>query len=254
MSKAIIISESEKKKILGLYQLLKEDTCVGDCENGEGELKSEEGYYIGNFKNGKFEGKGTLSNISSEAADEIYISPLRPNFHDDQFTYTGNFSDGLPEGDGKIVFDNGDKYEGEFYEGKIEGEGTMTFKNGSVYTGKFETVDVDDLSSTYKVITKDKTIEDLVKYNSERPRVTDVYSNLTTGTRLKGMFKSGSVVGTVLGVEDKGLDSIVKTGLINTYEGKPLQSLSYIASRVPTLKTKMDLELLFLVEPKFRRS
>ena len=215
----------------------------GDCENGEGELKSEEGYYIGNFKNGKFEGKGTLSNISSEAADEIYISPLRPNFHDDQFTYTGNFSDGLPEGDGKIVFDNGDKYEGEFYEGKIEGEGTMTFQNGSVYKGEFETVKVDDLTSTYKVKTIDKTIDNLVKYNSERPRVTDVYSNLTTGTRLKGMFKSGSVVGTVLGVEDKGLDSIVKTGLINTYEGKPLQSLSYIASRVPTLKTKMDLEL-----------
>ena len=215
----------------------------GDCQNGEGELKSEEGYYIGNFKNGKFEGKGTLSNISSEAADEIYISPLRPNFHDDQFTYTGNFSDGLPEGNGKIVFDNGDKYEGEFYEGKIEGEGTMTFQNGSVYKGEFETVKVDDLTSTYKVKTIDKTIDNLVKYNSERPRVTDVYSNLTTGTRLKGMFKSGSVVGTVLGVEDKGLDSIVKTGLINTYEGKPLQSLSYIASRVPTLKTKMDLEL-----------
>ena len=219
------------------------DCLNGDCQNGEGELKSEEGYYIGNFKNGKFEGKGTLSNISSEVADEIYISPLRPNFHDDQFTYTGNFSDGLPEGNGKIVFDNGDKYEGEFYEGKIEGEGTMTFQNGSVYKGEFETVKVDDLTSTYKVKTIDKTIDDLVKYNNERPRVTDVYSNLTTGTRLKGMFKSGSVVGSVLGVEDKGLDSIVKTGLINTYEGKPLQSLSYIASRVPTLKTKMDLEL-----------
>ena len=215
----------------------------GGCQNGEGKLKSEEGYYIGNFENGKFEGKGTLSNISSEAADEIYISPLRPNFHDDQFTYEGNFINGFPEGNGKIDFDNGDKYEGEFYEGKIEGEGTMTFKNGSVYKGEFETIKVDDLTSTYKVKTIDKTIDDLVKYNSERPRVTDVYSNLTTGTRLKGMFKSGSVVGTVLGVEDKGLDSIVKIGLINTYEGKPLQSLSYIASRVPTLKTKMDLEL-----------
>ena len=215
----------------------------GDCQNGEGELKSEEGHYIGNFKNGKFEGKGTLSNISYEFENELYASPLRPNFHDDQFTYVGNFSDGLPEGDGKIVFDNGDKYEGEFYEGKIEGEGTMTFKNGSVYKGEFETIKVDDLTSTYKVKTIDKTIEDLVKYNSERPRVIDVYSNLTKGTRLKGMFKSGSVVGSVLGVEDKGLDSIVKTGLINTYESKPLQSLSYIASRVPKLKTKMDLEL-----------
>lgn len=215
----------------------------GDCQNGEGELKSEEGHYIGNFKNGKFEGKGTLSNISYEFENELYASPLRPNFHDDQFTYVGNFSDGLPEGDGKIVFDNGDKYEGEFYEGKIEGEGTMTFKNGSVYKGEFETIKVDDLTSTYKVKTIDKTIDNLVKYNSERPRVIDVYSNLTTGTRLKGMFKSGSVVGSVLGVEDKGLDSMVKTGLINTYKGKPLQSLSYIASRVPTLKNKMDLEL-----------
>jgi len=215
----------------------------GDCQNGEGELKSEEGHYTGNFENGKFEGEGELSNVSSEQAGELYVSPLRPYFHDDQFKYTGNFSDGLPEGYGKIIFDNGDKYEGEFYEGKIEGEGTMTFKNGSVYKGEFETIKVDDLKSTYKVKTIDKTIDDLVKYNSERPRVTDVYSNLTTGTRLKGMFKSGSVVGSVLGVEDKGLDSIVKTGLINTYEGKPLQSLSYIASRVPTLKTKMDLEL-----------
>lgn len=198
--------------------------CKGDCQNGDGELKSEEGYYTGNFENGKFEGKGTLSNISSEAADEIYISPLRPNFHDDQFTYKGNFINGFPEGNGKIDFDNGDKYEGEFYRGKIDGKGTMTFQNGSVYTGEFETIKVDDLTSTYKVKTIDKTIDNLVKYNSERPRVTDVYANLQPQLRTKGIIKSGTISGVVGIVESsKSFEKpVVLDGIKSVYKSEQL--------------------------------
>jgi len=196
----------------------------GDCQNGEGELKSEEGHYTGNFENGKFEGEGELSNVSSEQAGELYVSPLRPNFHDDQFTYTGNFSYGLPDGDGKIIFDNGDIYEGEFYRGKIDGKGTMTFKNGSVYTGEFETIKVDDLKSTYKVKTIDKTIDDLVKYNSERPRVTDVYTNLQKQSRTKGIIKSGTINGVVGIVKNSEVveKPVVLDGIKSVYKTEQL--------------------------------
>ena len=136
MANRITISESEKQKILGLYQLIKEDT-----------IDNEEGHYEGETQNGKPHGKGTLHNISSESDGKIYVSPLRPNFHHYQFTYTGDFENGLPNGEGNIKFENGDIYEGEFYNGKIEGIGKMTFQNGSVYEGEFETTPLDSLNS-----------------------------------------------------------------------------------------------------------
>jgi hypothetical protein len=362
MSKAIIISESEKKKILGLYQLLKEDTCVGDCENGvgtltkddgtivsgrfqngklilgkmdygsfkeQGEFKidssgyvylykgqrtfettntvydgtfyennrimsgkitfnaghfyegtwdendkftgkltyddgsvayfkdnkptsdpnneektiidNDEGYYEGEVENGKPQGKGKLHNISSESAGKIYVSPFRPNFHDDTFTYEGLFDNGKPEGEGKITFENGDVYEGEFYDGKIDGIGKMTFANGSVYDGEFETISKDSLKSTYKVKTKTDTIEDLVKYNSERPRVTDVYSDLTNQNRTKGILKSGTLTGFVKATLSKNKDSKVVDGLKDIVDNETLSTLT-IANKLKPTTAKITLQ------------
>jgi hypothetical protein len=228
MANRITISESEKQKILGLYQLIKEDT-----------IDNEEGHYEGETQNGKPHGKGTLHNISSESDGKIYVSPLRPNFHHYQFTYTGDFENGLPNGEGKIKFENGDIYEGEFYNGKIEGIGKMTFQNGSVYEGEFETTPLDSLNSTYNVKTKNQTIQNLVKYNNERPRVTDVYSDLTKGEKTKGMFKSGGLEGRVT-LSDETEKVQVLDGDKSTFNGKPLISLTDANDKRTTATVKLQ--------------
>ena len=73
MSKAIIISESEKKKILGLYGLIKEDTCEGDCKNGVGVLTTPIGTFEGTFKNGKLNGQGKITFISGDKQEGIFL-------------------------------------------------------------------------------------------------------------------------------------------------------------------------------------
>lgn len=49
--------------------------------------------------------------------------------------YTGNLYLGMPHGQGKATYPNGDVYEGDFEQGKRHHQGTMTYANGSVYKG-----------------------------------------------------------------------------------------------------------------------
>ena len=132
-------------------------------------------------------------------------------------------------------------YEGEFYDGKIDGIGKMTFANGSVYDGEFETISKDSLKSTYKVKTKNDTIEDLVKYNSERPRVTDVYSNLTNQNRTKGILKSGTLTGFVKATLSKNKDSKVVDGLKDIVDNETLSTLT-IANKLKPTTAKITLQ------------
>ena len=51
--------------------------------------------------------------------------------------YSGEEFNGLPNGYGEFVFNNGDRYVGHFYDGKIDGSGTLTRSNGNVISGEF---------------------------------------------------------------------------------------------------------------------
>lgn len=54
-------------------------------------------------------------------------------------TYDGEFSNGLPKGEGKFYFDNGDVYIGGFLGGKFHGKGKLISKNGEIrYEGDYE--------------------------------------------------------------------------------------------------------------------
>jgi len=50
--------------------------------------------------------------------------------------YEGFVVNGVPEGEGALYYDNGDKFEGEFYAG-IRSHGTYTWKSGDTYYGRF---------------------------------------------------------------------------------------------------------------------
>ena len=52
-------------------------------------------------------------------------------------TYTGDVIDSIPNGNGSIVWVNGDRCEGVFVDGKLTGKGKYVWANGDCYKGDF---------------------------------------------------------------------------------------------------------------------
>ena len=80
-----------------------------------GVLDEAEFSYAGDFRNGKFEGRGIL-----EFTGEKYQGDH----------YQGEFKSGLKHGFGIYFFANGEKYSGHYVNGVRHGFGTYTFNNG----------------------------------------------------------------------------------------------------------------------------
>lgn len=58
-------------------------------------------------------------------------------YYDDASTYYGQVVDGIPEGNGSMVFANGDTYYGTWSEGLMDGYGEYIWANGDYYSGDF---------------------------------------------------------------------------------------------------------------------
>jgi hypothetical protein len=52
------------------------------------------------------------------------------------FKYEGDFNEGLKQGEGTYVWDNGDRYEGHFASDRPDGRGKYRFANGDTYEGE----------------------------------------------------------------------------------------------------------------------
>ena len=60
-------------------------------------------------------------------------------FSSGEGTYTGGFSDGVFNGDGRYVFANGDVYEGGFTDGvRCDESASLIYADGGSYVGAFE--------------------------------------------------------------------------------------------------------------------
>jgi len=94
-------------------------TCKGTdtsrWHNCRGILDDTDFSYAGDFRNGKFEGRGIL-----EFTGEKYQGDH----------YQGEFKSGLKHGFGVYLFSNGEKYAGHYVNGMRHGFGTYTFNNG----------------------------------------------------------------------------------------------------------------------------
>ena len=75
--------------------------------------------YIGEIKNGKPDGQGTLN-------------------HPVVGKYIGEWKDGKQSGQGTMFFSNGEKYIGEWKDGKQNGQGTFTSPDGKKYKGEIK--------------------------------------------------------------------------------------------------------------------
>ncbi len=89
-----------------------------------GDETTAKGWYIGEFKEGRFDGKGAFFYLAKDQ--------LKPE------VYRGKFKDGKPNGEGQYNYANGDKYDGEWVDGKLNGHGTYTFADGGKYVGSFK--------------------------------------------------------------------------------------------------------------------
>jgi len=52
-------------------------------------------------------------------------------------TYSGEMKEGLPNGQGTLIWENGNRYDGGFVNGKLHGQGTLKVDSGDRYTGDF---------------------------------------------------------------------------------------------------------------------
>ena len=87
------------------------------CIEGKKSSKDEE--YFGEFRYGKYDGKGILTQF-------------------DGTVYEGDFEKDKYHGKGILTQFDGTVYEGDFKEDKYHGEGTLKSKDGSTYEGLFQ--------------------------------------------------------------------------------------------------------------------
>ena len=90
---------------------------------------------------------GKTPDVPSDISSAVEIGPETLQLADG--VYTGETSEGLPHGEGAIVYHSGDGYEGSFVAGKREGYGIYTFANGDRYEGNFTDDEINGEGSFY---------------------------------------------------------------------------------------------------------
>ena len=117
--------------------------CIkGNCENGYGIfIYSKVDKYDGEWKNGMFNGKGTLtSEIGTLVANWINNIPtgsvIFTSYNGDK--YIGEMKNGKQDGFGTYTYPNGDKYSGDWKNGVQDGKGEYAYYDGGKYTGEWK--------------------------------------------------------------------------------------------------------------------
>ena len=100
--------------------------------------------YKGEFLNGKSHGFGVLNAIHPDFKGHKYVGEFKDGKYNGQGTYTfangekyvGEYKDGKRNGQGTATY--GGKYVGEFKDDKRNGQGTYTFASGHKYVGEWK--------------------------------------------------------------------------------------------------------------------
>lgn len=122
---------------------------------GNGILTLKNGdIYEGNFTDGIFEGIGKFISASKD----IYIGNFKDNLFNGHGIYTfvdgniyeGNFKDSLFYGFGILTYINGDRYEGNFENDLFNGYGILFYVNGDKFEGNFKDNEPENGKLTYR--------------------------------------------------------------------------------------------------------
>ena len=102
--------------------------------------------YLGVFLNGKEHGFGTMDITHPKFKGDKYVGELKNGAFNGQGTYTfanglkyvGEWKDSKKDGQGTYTYADGDKHVGEYKDDKRNGQGTYTFANGNKYVGEYK--------------------------------------------------------------------------------------------------------------------
>ena len=111
--------------------------------NGPGEITKEGNVYKGIFKDGKLEGRGTITSPNGmvqegEFKDDLFDGPGKVIAKDGTVMAAGKYEKGKLEGPGKLIFADQATYEGEFHENKPHGTGKFKDADGVIYEGSYK--------------------------------------------------------------------------------------------------------------------
>mmetsp|Transcript_14641 Transcript_14641/g.22585 ORF Transcript_14641/g.22585 Transcript_14641/m.22585 type:complete len:702 (+) Transcript_14641:53-2158(+) len=110
--------------------------------HGDGEMTWKNGdKYVGKFKNGYIEGRGTMTfrdntEYSGLWKKNKFHGEGTRRFHNGN-VYNGNYTEGKRQGQGKCYFANGDMYVGDWKNDTIHGFGRYYYNNGHSFEGMF---------------------------------------------------------------------------------------------------------------------
>ena len=108
---------------------------------GKGRLSNGDGdFYEGGLKNDHKHGKGVMMFADGRKFEGEYINGQMIEgtmTYQDGSTYAGSWVDGMRHGRGRCVFTDESVYEGEFREGEFFGYGKMAWSDGGWYEGEW---------------------------------------------------------------------------------------------------------------------
>ncbi len=104
--------------------------------------------------------------------------------------FKGNFIDGKLNGEGTLIYSDGESFSGEFRDGKKNGKGIYTYANGSKYEGEYKD-DLQNGKGIYTSVSGDKYIGDYLDGKTNGTG-TYIFSN---GNKYEGEFKDGQYHG-----------------------------------------------------------
>jgi hypothetical protein len=154
--------------------------CIGEYLYSNGER------YVGEWREGKFHGRGAWTNSSGH-------------------TYVGEWSDGKRSGLGTYTYPNGSKYAGSFLDGRRHGHGTATISNGEQHVGGYK----DDKRHGFGIATFSSGARYVGEYLDGKRHGRGVMA-LPTGQRYVGEWRDGRPDGE--GIEYAGGGAIVRSG------------------------------------------
>jgi len=103
---------------------------------------ADKGVYVGEKKDGKRHGQGTLTFSDGSSYEGEYRDDKKygqgTETYSDGSSYEGEYRDDKRHGQGTLTKLNGDKYVGEFKDGKQDGQGTYTWSDVRKYVGEWK--------------------------------------------------------------------------------------------------------------------
>ncbi len=106
------------------------------------------------------------------------------------FKYEGDFSDGLKQGEGTYVWENGDRYQGRFATDRPDGKGRYQFANGDAYEGEVQAGVINGRGS---YATKNGDVFD-GSFQNGKPHGVGIY-RFASGDRYEGEMRGGTMEG-----------------------------------------------------------